>query len=499
MDYLNNKRANTAEDLRRMFNLDNLSSDRKAIEKARNSLTKIESEQNNILKSIIISIGDSLESQSNISLWFFSGTPTLENVPYTDWEDPDEHLGDLYYDKETGFVYLFEYEDEEYKWTRRTDNELIQAMALTNAEIDTADNLRKVFFVTPTVPYDNGDWYVKDGDLYICQISKGIDEMYDENDFIIAPKYTDDTKANEVAGHLTIVSGQVTTIIQNLDVIQQTIEDDRYYVDEQGERHLISQSVSQLTQDVKSLTGLIKITGGTNLIRNSVGLFGLDFWHSEEGEIEEGYDQELVGRTNSNGKIQVLNGSISTTSDNIENLLTTDLYTLTYKIYNPEDTTTTIRLTGNNVLYERIFTEEEDLNEYTISFIPDSSNLTLEIENSSEYLHSSFVSDLMLNQGTQKPWEPSRDEIISTVMKLSQLGLAVYCTGAKIANLMTSAGFQIRRFENGELFEVITEFTDKGILTKKINYIEDNMDGLIHKAIQSDGYKKYITYIGGGN
>ena len=78
----------------------------------------------------------------------------------------------------------------------------------------------------------------------------------------------------------------------------------------------------------------------------------------------------------------------------------------------------------------------------------------------------------MLNQGTQKPWEPSRDEIISTVMKLSQLGLAVYCTGAKIANLMTSAGFQIRRFENGELFEVITEFTDKGILTLKIIWMD---------------------------
>ena len=499
MDYLNNKRANTAEDLRRMFGLDNLSSDRKAIQNNKNSLTKVESEQNNILKSIIITVGDDLESQSNISLWFFSGIPTLENVPYTDWEEPEEHLGDLYYDRETGYVYLFEIVDEEYTWTRKTESDLIQAMALTNAAIDTADSVRKVFLTTPIPPYDNGDWYVKDGELYICQISKGIDETYNENDFIIAPKYTDDTKANEVAGTLTIVSGQVTTIIQNLDIIQQTIEDDRYYVDEQGERHLISQSVSQLTQEVNALTGLIKITGGTNLIRNSVGLFGMDFWESEEGEIEEGYDQDLVGRTNSNGKIQILNGSITTSADNIENLLTTELYTLSFKIYNPEDTETTIRLKGSEILYEETFDEEEDLTEHSFQFIPDSSNLTLEIINESQYDRSSFVSDLMLNQGSQKPWEPARDEIISTVMRLSQLGLSVYCTGSKIANLMTSAGFQIRRYENGELYEVITEFTDKGILTKNINYISDNMDGLIHKAINSEGYKKYITYIGGDN
>ena len=257
MNYKDNKRANTAEELRRMFNLDGLSSDRKAIQNNKNSLTKIDSEQNNILKSIIISVGDSLESQSEISLWFFSGTPTLENVPYIDWNDKEEHLGDLYYDKEKGYVYLFEKIDNEYIWTRKYNNELIQAMSLTNAELDTTDNVRKVFFTTPTVPYDNGDWYVKDGDLYICQISKDVGETYEENDFIIAPKYTDDTRANEVAGNLTIVAGQVTTIIQSLSVISQQIEDNRYYIDEHGERKLISTSMSTLEQTVDQVQSTV--------------------------------------------------------------------------------------------------------------------------------------------------------------------------------------------------------------------------------------------------
>lgn len=500
MNYLDNKRATTAEDLRRMFNLDGLPSDRKAIENNKNSLTKIDSEQENILKSIIISVGDSLESQSEISLWFFSGTPTLETEPYISWTDPDDHIGDLYYDKETGFVYEFKEESEEYIWERNTDNELIQAMALTNAELDTADGTRKVFFTTPTVPYNNGDWYVKDGDLYICQVSKDLSETYDENDFIIAPRYTDDTRANEVAGNLTIVAGQVTTIIQNLDVIQQTIEDDRYYVDEQGNRHLISQSVSQLTQDVNSLTGLIQITGGSNLIRNSQGLLDDDVWIEQAGgSYVKGYDSSLIGEVTSISRLGISNGQLTTTDTNITGLVTGSKYTLSYKITNEEDTETTIRLIGANTLYEKTYDEECSFYEETIDFVADSSTCILEIESTSEYDNWCFIYDLMLNAGDKKPWEPARDEIVGTVLKLSRMGLQIYSTGSEIATLMSSGGFQIRRYQNDTLYEPITEFTKDGITTGKIIYKEDNMDGLVHKTITSGGYKKYVSYIGGDN
>ena len=273
MIYQDNKRVQTAEELKRMYNLDNLSKDRRAISNNTNSLTKVENEQNNILKSIIINVGDNLKNQGEISLWFFNGTPTLENSPTIDWtieEDKIEHLGDLYYDKDTGYVYMFEQLENEFIWNRKEDKSLIQAMALTNSEIDSIDNIRKVFFTTPTPPYDNGDWYIKDGDLYICQISKNIDEIYSENDFIIAPKYTDDTKANEVAGTLTIVSGQVTTIVKNLEIISQTIEDNRYYIDEKGNKHLITQAISELNQSVDNIES--KISSVADFTRISSGI-----------------------------------------------------------------------------------------------------------------------------------------------------------------------------------------------------------------------------------
>ena len=254
MNYQDNKRVQTAEELRRMYNLDNLSKDRQAIANNKSGLTRIEAEQSNILKSLIINLGDSIEDQSEISLWFFNGIPTLSNVPVIEWEDKSEHIGDFYYDKDTGCAYKFILEEDTYLWEQQSDSNLIQALALTNAELDTVDGSRKVFFTTPTTPYDNGDWYVdENSDLYICQISKPLTEQYNPNDFIIASKYTDDTKAMEVAGKLTIVSGQVTTIIKNLDIISQTIEDNRYYIDETGNKILITEKMSQVVQTVNKL------------------------------------------------------------------------------------------------------------------------------------------------------------------------------------------------------------------------------------------------------
>lgn len=525
MVYQDNKRVQTAEELRRMYNLDNLSKDRRAISNNTNSLTKVENEQNNILKSIIINVGDNLKNQGEISLWFFNGTPTLENSPTIDWateEDKIDHLGDLYYDKDTGYVYIFEQIENEFIWNRKEDKSLIQAMALTNSEIDSIDNIRKVFFTTPTPPYDNGDWYINNGDLYICQISKNIDEIYSENDFIIAPKYTDDTKANEVAGNLTIVSGQVTTIIQNLEEIIQTIEDNRYYVDENGNKHLISTSLSQLSQQVDNITGTIQVTGGNNLIKDSQGILNDNVWnyyeksnlsifpsnnlypssnvypiehYYSESEYISGYDETLIGKTTAIAKIGVKNGKQTTSSENITGLVVGNMYTLSYKISNDANTVSKIRLIGNNnIIYEETINTEIDMEERVFSFIATTTKYTFEIDSSTILNGFVYVYDLMLNKGDVIPWEPAVGEIVSTVLKFSQLGLQVYCTGSEIATLMSAQGFEIRRFSNGTLYEIVTEFTKDGFISKKGILEQLEIGNFDFKTIMYQGYETLILY-----
>ena len=280
----------------------------------------------------------------------------------------------------------------------------------------------------------------------------------------------------------------------NIDNINNNIT---MIVAEQDEQ---SEMITQITQDVSSIQNLFQITGGSNLIKNSQGLLDDDVWdEAEGGTYVKGYDANLIGKTVSVAKLGVSNGKLTTTSGNITNLIIGTRYTLNYYITNEEDTTTTVRLIGNGIEYEKVFNEPCDMQNEVFEFEATVSHYTLEIESSSTYDNFCYIYDLMLNSGDKKSWEPAMGEVVGTVIKLSQLGLQIYCVGSNIATLMTAQGFQVRRFQNSQLYEIITEFTETGILTNKIEYKEDNMDGLIHKTIQSGGYKKYISYVGGDN
>lgn len=164
---------------------------------------------------------------TKISTWYYSGTPTLNNAPANEWTDStlkSEHIGDLYYDKDTGYAYIFSFENSVYLWKQVQDKDTIEALALANSASDTADSKRRVFMAQPTPPYDNGDLWLNNQEIYVCQISKAEGETYADNDFIIATKYTDDTLATQVGDNLEIVRGTVTTIKESQDAFKIDLE-----------------------------------------------------------------------------------------------------------------------------------------------------------------------------------------------------------------------------------------------------------------------------------
>ena len=180
------------------------------------------------MEATLSTIDDIYEQMDgNITTWFYGGVPTLSNLPASDWTTEalkNEHLGDLYYDQDTGFAYRFSLCDGVYQWVKLLDNDLAEALALANSAQDTADSKRRVFVVQPTPPYDNGDLWFKDQEIYICQISKAVGETYTDKDFIVATKYTDDTVANQVGDNLEIVRGTVTTIKEGVDAFKIEME-----------------------------------------------------------------------------------------------------------------------------------------------------------------------------------------------------------------------------------------------------------------------------------
>ncbi|MBQ4560232.1 MAG: hypothetical protein IJA54_07935 [Tyzzerella sp.] len=196
-------RVRTPTDLERKYNFAGMQKAIKNTELGINKTNKtLEDFTNATLKSF-----ENIESQldGNVATHFYSGVPSLENVPANEWitnEEKENHLSDLYYDKDTGKVYEFGFQDNTYCWIETDSNAVIEAMALANSAKDTADGKRRIFTVQPVPPYENGDLWFNEKEIFICQFSKVEGEVYEDGDFVTATKYTDDSETKRVAGDL---------------------------------------------------------------------------------------------------------------------------------------------------------------------------------------------------------------------------------------------------------------------------------------------------------
>lgn len=159
-----------------------------------------------------------------IETWFYNGVPTLTNYPASGWITEAlkiAHLGDLYYDNDTGTAYRFSQNaDGGYYWNTITDDAITKALAAAQKAQDTADGKRRIFTSQPTPPYDKGDLWVnatypagntaKDpsagkyhNDILRCNTSRATGS-FAIGDWELASNYTDDAKANEA---LTKIAG----------------------------------------------------------------------------------------------------------------------------------------------------------------------------------------------------------------------------------------------------------------------------------------------------
>lgn len=319
-------------DLERKYDLSAIAGTKKAVQQAEKTLTKVENETSNLLESLIINL-DGVILSGSISLWFYNATPTLENSPANSWttdELKNAHLNDLYYDRETGYVYKFV---SGYEWEKQLDGQLVQSMALTNASIDTTDHERQIFFeTTPTPPYNNGDWLVKEnGDLYICQIAKESNQTYHPDDFIISSQYTYGTEANHKGNVLTVTSGRITKVEVGVDELNSTMTETVNGLTTAQSQILQNTNNINLKVSKNDVINQINVsTEGVSINANKIALEGYT-------TINNGFSVDTSGNmTCQNATIQ---GSTVTLADNTEiiggsGLLTNLQYSTTGKYAN---------------------------------------------------------------------------------------------------------------------------------------------------------------------
>lgn len=141
-----------------------------------------------------------LQGQIDGQIQFWNGPtiPTLNNEPAINWETEEQknnHRADIYTviedvdgELKQGKSYRFDKVGTNWVWVELTDNELsaVQALAASKA---------KVFVTQPKVPYNVGDLWLKDKELYECVTAKDTNGSFALIDWQKATKYTDDTIA----------------------------------------------------------------------------------------------------------------------------------------------------------------------------------------------------------------------------------------------------------------------------------------------------------------
>ena len=192
---------------------------------------------------------------------------------------------------------------------------------------------------------------------------------------------------------------------------------------------------------------------------------------------------------------------LTSSNTNITNLKQNQQYTLNYSYKQDNLTTSKVELietiSGNKV-FEKTYNEQIDtITNETIPFIAEETAYIFKVTTSTTSGGTGgyfYIYDLMLNSGDKKNWEPAKSEVYSTVVKMSQMGLSVVAVGSNIITLLTSQGFQVRKYSNDQIGEIITEFTDKGIVTKDIDSTSISTGKYISTELMINGVEHHVEY-----
>ena len=208
--------------------------------------TQIQQTKNEILsdiqgfESVVNSAIAGLQNvvDNNIETHFYNGVPTLSNAPANSWSSSDyeSHLGDVYYDGNTGYAYRFQYNSSTstYYWNDITDTGIGTALSVAATAQDTADSKRRVYLSQPTQSdvYDIGDLWLNatvsgiwpngnaSNEMLVARQEKASGTAFSSTDWMLATKYTDNTVANQAQTAATNAAAAAAAAQSTADAAQ---------------------------------------------------------------------------------------------------------------------------------------------------------------------------------------------------------------------------------------------------------------------------------------
>ena len=248
------------------------------------------------------------------------------------------------------------------------------------------------------------------------------------------------------------------------------------------ENQIVSQQkiIEELQITIEGLTNQLTKTGGNNLIRNSVGAFGQEYW---EGTIEQYIDTDVMINNESKSSIRLKSGSINQIINNIKN----GKYIVSFN-YKKLLELATVSVTINGEVFDltengywKEFYQEITITDYTFS-----------IKFTSSDDNSCLIGDLLLLAGTQRQfWTQNANETNTETVKIGE-GIRVDSTSRNVYTRIDADG---NRTFNKTTDERVAEMTDQGVFA---NELEVKGQAKINSLlIQSIDNQVWLTGIGG--
>lgn len=183
------------------------------------------------------------------------GEPTGSNDPYASLtpQQKERHIGDMYYDLDTGYAYRYVKDGNSFYWMLIEDSDVQRAIADAAAALLIAGGKGKIFTTTagtlPTPPYNVNDVWVNAtypsnatstnaanhvfyNDILKCVTARAEGGTPSINDWALASKYTDDSTVNSFINQIlnnTGASGDSAAAGSALYALKKALVDGEYY------------------------------------------------------------------------------------------------------------------------------------------------------------------------------------------------------------------------------------------------------------------------------
>lgn len=276
---------------------------------------------NNTLPGILDEIKAQLDGQ--IEQFFYNTDPSplstqpnaTDGIPNSEWTETstkEAHLGDLYYNTDSGKVWRYvkiQWRPKPgfapgtfYVWQELQDSELAQAIAIANEALELGKEKNRIFTSTPVPPYDVGDLWVQGatGDIMRCKTARE-SGAFTSSDWEKASKYTDDSAlknfingdfANAIDTMTEQIDGKIETWFQTLDPAS------NWTTDAEKAKHVGDMWYNSSTKSLSYYRKILSLVNGTATV--------VYVWRTiEDKKAIDAYDAASKAQDTADGKRRV--------------------------------------------------------------------------------------------------------------------------------------------------------------------------------------------------